>query len=83
MTPKEFSKWAAKQTMRGMGKPQATAEFIKEMYIPVMLEHISEHGCSGLKCKKCPLKMLCDKDTNKVKDLAIKMLAMTKTQGIK
>ena len=82
MTPKEFEKWAAKQTMR-MGKPQANAEFIKEMYIPVMLEHISEHGCSGLKCKKCPLKLLCDKDTNKVKDLAIKMLAMTKVQGVK
>lgn len=83
MTPKEFKKWAEKQTMRGMGKPQANAEFIKEMYIPVMLEHISEHGCSGLKCKKCPLKLLCDKDTNKVKDLAVKMLAMTKVQGVK
>lgn len=83
MTPKEFEKWAAQQTMRGMGKPQANAEFIKEMYIPVMLEHISEHGCSGLKCKKCPLKLLCDKDTNKVKDLAIKMLVMTKVQGTK
>jgi len=83
MTPKEFAKWAAKQSMRGMGKPQANTEFIKEMYIPVMLEHISEHGCSGLKCKKCPLKLLCDKDTSKVKDLAIKMLAMTKVQGTK
>ena len=82
MTPKEFKKWAELQNMR-MGKPHANAEFIKEMYIPVMLEHISEHGCSGLKCKKCPLKLLCDKDTSKVKDLAVKMLAMTKVQGTK
>ena len=82
MTPKEFEKWAQAQTMRGMGKPQANAEFIKRMYIPVTVEHISEHGCSGLKCKKCPLKLMCDKDTSKAKELAIKMLAMIKLQGV-
>lgn len=81
MKLKEFERWSASQLQRRSGKTQANAEFIREMYIPVMLEHISEHGCSGLKCKSCPLNSLCDRDTGKVKDLAIKVLAMTKVQS--
>ena len=78
MTLKEFEVWAASQVRRGSGKPQANAKFIKEMYIPVVLEHISNHGCSGLKCKSCPLNPVCDRDTSKVKDMATKMLALVK-----
>lgn len=78
MTLKEFEKWSALQLRRGSGKTQANVAFINQMYIPVVLEHISGHGCSGLKCKSCPLNTVCDRDTKKVREYAIKMLALIK-----
>lgn len=53
-------------------------------YVPITLRYISIHGCSGLKCKHCPLFRLCDKNASKSKELATQVIAMEnirKVQG--
>jgi hypothetical protein len=77
MNLKEFEKQAF-YALEGSNNPKRTLEMIKRQYVPVLLQHISEHGCSGLKCKRCPLDSACDKDLSHVKELAAKNYALLK-----
>ena len=52
-------------------------------YVPVVLEHISKHGCSGLKCKRCPLNNVCDRNAAHSKELANQMIVYANTQRLK
>ena len=72
----------AKATRR-FGKTNMTKEELLRNYVPVVLEHISKHGCSGLKCKRCPLNNVCDKNAAKSKDLANQMIIYANTQRLK
>ena len=65
------------------GKTNMTKEELLRNYVPVVLEHISKHGCSGLKCKRCPLNNVCDKNAAKSKDLANQMIVYANTQRLK
>ena len=64
---------------RGSGKSNIAATMAKEElvrnYVPVVLQHIRDHGCSGLKCKRCPLNNVCDKNAGKSKELAAQVIA--------
>ena len=64
---------------RRSGKTNMTQEAYREMiirnYVPVVMDHIAKHGCSGLKCKRCPLNNVCDRNASKSKDLANQMIA--------
>lgn len=68
---------------RRFGKTDMTKEALLREYVPVVLEHISKHGCSGLKCKRCPLNNVCDKNAAKSKDLANQMIVYANTQRLK
>jgi len=72
----------AKATRR-FGKTNMTKEELLRNYVPVVLEHISKHGCSGLKCKRCPLNNVCDKNALKSKELANQMIVYANTQRLK
>lgn len=65
-----------------IAKTMAKEELLRN-YVPVVLEHISKHGCSGLKCKRCPLNNICDKNAAKSKDLANQMIVYANTQRLK
>lgn len=69
------------------GKPTVAAADLKKLlvanYVPVVMEHISKHGCSGLKCKRCPLNNICDRNAARSKELANQMIAYANTQRIK
>ena len=71
---------------RASGKTGMTQEAYREMlirnYVPVVMEHIAKHGCSGLKCKRCPLNNICDRNASKSKDLANKMIVYANTQAM-
>ena len=54
---------------------KAAREELLRNYVPVVMEHIAKHGCSGLKCKRCPLNNVCDRNASKSKDLANQMIA--------
>ena len=73
--------------MRRSGKTNAADAMAKEEllrnYVPVVMEHISKHGCSGLKCKRCPLNNVCDRNAAKSKELANQMIAYANTQRLK
>ena len=71
------------QAVRRFGKTDMTKEALLREYVPVVLEHISKHGCSGLKCKRCPLNNVCDKNAAKSKDLANQMIVYANTQRLK
>lgn len=71
------------QAARRFGKTDMTKEALLREYVPVVLEHISKHGCSGLKCKRCPLNNVCDKNAAKSKDLANQMIVYANTQRLK
>ena len=71
------------QAVRRFGKTNMTKEALLREYVPVVLEHISKHGCSGLKCKRCPLNNVCDKNAAKSKDLANQMIMYANTQRLK
>lgn len=62
---------------------KAVREELVRNYVPVVMEHISKHGCSGLKCKRCPLNLVCDKNASKSKELANQMIAYANTQRLK
>lgn len=49
-------------------------------YVSILIKHISLHGCSGIKCKNCPLIDRCDKDASKSKDIASKVVAYAVAQ---
>lgn len=66
-----------------LARPGMTKEGLLRNYVPVVLEHISKHGCSGLKCKRCPLNNVCDKNAAKSKDLANQMIVYANTQRLK
>ena len=70
------------QTARRFGKTNMTKEALLREYVPVVLEHISKHGCSGLKCKRCPLNNICDRNAVKSKELANQMIAYANTQRV-
>lgn len=76
MTINDFEKWSKIQIENNQ------KDFIEQVYIPVVVEHIAEHGCSGLKCKKCPLNNMCDRDVSKSKKIALQVLAMIKLKGV-
>lgn len=65
-----------------MTQEEARRELLRN-YVPVVMEHISKHGCSGLKCKRCPLNLVCDKNASKSKELANQMIAYANTQRLK
>lgn len=71
------------QVIRRSGKTNMTKEEILREYVPVVMEHISKHGCSGLKCKRCPLNNVCDKNASKAKELANQMIVYANTQRLK
>ena len=71
------------QATRRFGKTDMTKEALLREYVPVVLKHISKHGCSGLKCKRCPLNNVCDKNAAKSKDLANQMIVYANTQRLK
>lgn len=60
---------------------KAVQQDLLSNYVPVVLEHIAQHGCSGLKCKRCPLNSMCDKNALNSIKLANQMLAYAKSQG--
>lgn len=72
---------------RRSGKTNTVVNMAKEElvrnYVPVVLQHIRDHGCSGLKCKRCPLNLVCDKNASKSKELANQMIAYANTQRLK
>lgn len=73
--------------MRRMGKSNmaniAAREELIRNYVPVVMEHIAKHGCSGLKCKRCPLNNVCDRNASRSKELANQMIAYANTQRVK
>ena len=72
---------------RASGKTNMTQAAYREMlirnYVPVVMDHIAKHGCSGLKCKRCPLNNVCDRNAAKSKELANQMIAYANTQRVK
>lgn len=58
-------------------------EQIVRNYVPVVMQHIRDHGCSGLKCKRCPLNNLCDRNASKSKELAAQVIAYANTTRAK
>ena len=50
-------------------------------YVPVVLQHIRDHGCSGLKCKRCPLNNICDRNAKNSRDLAAQMIAYAASEN--
>ena len=71
---------------RRSGKTNTAVNMAKEElvrnYVPVVMEHISKHGCSGLKCKRCPLNNICDKNAAKSKELANQIIAYANAQEV-
>lgn len=71
---------------RASGKTNMTQEAYREMlirnYVPVVMEHIAKHGCSGLKCKRCPLNNVCDRNAAKSKELANQMIAYARANAM-
>lgn len=71
---------------RASGETGMAQEAYREMlirnYVPVVMEHISKHGCSGLKCKRCPLNNICDRNAANSKELANQMIAYANTQRV-
>jgi len=70
---------------RGMGKTNtavvmAKEEFVRN-YVPVVLQHIRDHGCSGLKCKRCPLNNVCDRNAKNSKTLAAQVIAYAASEN--
>lgn len=65
-----------------MTQEEARQELVRN-YVPVVMEHIAKHGCSGLKCKRCPLNNICDKNAAKSKELANQMIVYANTQRAK
>ena len=70
------------QAARRFGKTNMTKEALLREYVPVVLEHISKHGCSGLKCKRCPLNNICDRNAANSKELANQMIAYANTHSM-
>ena len=72
---------------RRMGKTNMSVTMAKEQllrnYVPVVMQHIRDHGCSGLKCKRCPLNNLCDRNASKSKELAAQVIAYANTTRAK
>lgn len=70
---------------RAAGKTNMTQEAYREMlirnYVPVVLQHIRDHGCSGLKCKRCPLNNICDRNAKNSRDLAAQMIAYAASEN--
>jgi hypothetical protein len=62
---------------------KAAREELLRNYVPVVMEHIAKHGCSGLKCKRCPLNNVCDRNASRSKELANQMIAYANTQRVK
>jgi len=54
---------------------EAVREELVRNYVPVVLQHIRDHGCSGLKCKRCPLNNVCDRNAKNSRDLAAQVIA--------
>lgn len=77
-----YSKVIEKATRR-MGKTNITNEALVRNYVPVVMQHIRDHGCSGLKCKRCPLNNVCDRDASKSKELANQIITYANLQRIK
>lgn len=77
-----YSKSIEKATRR-MGKTNITNEALVRNYVPVVMQHICDHGCSGLKCKRCPLNNVCDRDASKSKELANQIITYANLQRIK
>ena len=75
------------QALARPGKTNAANAMAKEEllrnYVPVVMEHISKHGCSGLKCKRCPLNNVCDRNAAKSKELANQMITYANAQRLK
>ena len=71
------------QAARRFGKTNMTREALLREYVPVVMEHISKHGCSGLKCKRCPLNNVCDRNAARSKELANQMIVYANTQRLK
>jgi len=71
---------------RRSGKTNMTQEAYREMiirnYVPVVMDHIAKHGCSGLKCKRCPLNNICDRNAAKSKELANQMIAYANSHAM-
>lgn len=69
------------------GKPSVAAMDLKRQlvanYVPVVMQHIRDHGCSGLKCKRCPLNNVCDRDASKSKDLAAQVITYANINRMK
>lgn len=70
---------------RRTGKTNTAVNMAKEElvrnYVPVVLQHIRDHGCSGLKCKRCPLNNVCDKNAGKSKELAAQVIAYAASEN--
>ena len=69
------------------GKPSVAKAEIQKMiasnYVPVVMQHIREHGCSGLKCKRCPMNNVCDRNASNSKELANQLIAYANIQRMK
>ena len=74
---------AAMHTGKPSGVQLGFQEMVLRNYVPVVMQHIRDHGCSGLKCKRCPLNKVCDRDASKSKDLANQMIAYANTLSVK
>ena len=76
---KETVKRTGVSIPRRSGKSNTAVTMAKEElvrnYVPVVLQHIRDHGCSGLKCKRCPLNNVCDRNAKNSKDLAAQVIA--------
>lgn len=50
-------------------------------YIVTQIEHIKKHGCSGIKCKRCALNNICDRNAKNSKELAHKVAAYAQVEN--
>lgn len=70
---------------RRSGKTNTAVTMAKEElvrnYVPVVLQHIRDHGCSGLKCKRCPLNNVCDRNAQNSKTLAAQVIAYAASEN--
>lgn len=53
-------------------------KLIRDMAV-AQITQIANHGCSGIKCKRCSLVHMCDKVASHSKDLALSLITYAKS----
>lgn len=51
-------------------------------YMIAQLIHISRHGCSGIKCKRCVINRVCGKDASKSAEIASEMIFYARNKSV-